>query len=83
MAEASAKSRPSRSNAPDPAFDWRRIAYLVHVSRAMDRLEEERLVPERKVLYQFSARGHDMAQIMLGSRLTDRHDGAGQPSGLG
>ena len=77
MAEASAKSRPSRSNAPDPAFDWRRIAYLVHVSRAMDRLEEERLVPERKVLYQFSARGHDMAQIMLGSRLTDRHDGAG------
>jgi 2-oxoisovalerate dehydrogenase E1 component len=28
------------------------------------------------VLYQFSARGHDMAQIMLGSRLTHRHDGA-------
>jgi 2-oxoisovalerate dehydrogenase E1 component len=33
----------------------------------MDKLEEERLVPERKVLYQFSARGHDMAQAMLGS----------------
>ena len=43
----------------------------------MDQLEEERLVPERKVLYQFSARGHDLAQVMLGSRLTDRHDGAG------
>ena len=76
MAEAGAKARASSSNAPDPAFDWRRIAYLVQVSRAMDRLEEERLVPERKVLYQFSARGHDLAQVMLGSRLTDRHDGA-------
>src|SRR5688572_17391179 len=77
MPESAAKERTRRSKTPDPAFDWRRIAYLVHVSRAMDRLEEERLVPERKVLYQFSARGHDMAQVMLGSRLTDRRDGAG------
>src|SRR4028119_1861609 len=61
-------SRPAL-NSPDPDYDWRRIAYLVNVSRALDRLEEEKLVPERKVLYQFSARGHDMAQIMLGSRL--------------
>ncbi|WP_106639837.1 alpha-ketoacid dehydrogenase subunit alpha/beta [Allosphingosinicella vermicomposti] len=60
---------PVRSNAPDPAFDWRKIAYTLQVSRALDNLEETRLVPERKVLYQFSARGHDMAQIMLGSRL--------------
>src|SRR3712207_3511438 len=56
------------------SYDWRRIAHVVQLSRAMDRLEEERLVPERKVLYQFSARGHDMAQAMLGSRLTHRHD---------
>ena len=60
--------------APDAGYDWREIARLVHVSRAMDKLEEERLVPERKVLYQFSARGHDMAQVMLGSRLTHRRD---------
>jgi len=60
--------------APDPDFDWRRIAYLVHVSRALDKLEEEELVPARKVLYQFSARGHDMAQIMLGTRLTQKTD---------
>src|SRR3712207_6982119 len=52
------------------SYDWRRIAHVVQLSRAMDRLEEERLLPERKVLYQFSARGHDMAQAMLGSRLT-------------
>src|SRR3712207_797162 len=76
MADATVRERRSTSNAPDSAFDWRRIAYLVQVSRAMDRLEEERLVPERKVLYQFSARGHDMAQVMLGSRLTHRHDAA-------
>ena len=67
---------PARGNAPDPDFDWRRIAYLTLVSRALDKLEEERLVPERKVLYQFSARGHDMAQILLGSRLTNPKDAA-------
>nr|WP_140231563.1 transketolase C-terminal domain-containing protein [Sphingomonas japonica] len=39
-------------------------------------MEEERLVPEKKVLYQFSARGHDMAQVMLGLRLTDVRDAA-------
>jgi 2-oxoisovalerate dehydrogenase E1 component len=79
MADAPVSERKARgpANAPDPAFDWRRIAYLVQVSRALDKLEEEKLVPERKVLYQFSARGHDVAQVMLGSRLDHRHDGAG------
>ena len=62
------------SNGPDPDYDWPRIAYHVLVSRALDTLEEERLVPARKVLYQFSARGHDMAQVLLGSRLTAPHD---------
>jgi 2-oxoisovalerate dehydrogenase E1 component len=76
MAEAGAKERKAKAEAPDPAFDWREIAYLVHVSRALDRLEEEVLVPERKILYQFSARGHDMAQVMLGSRLDHPRDGA-------
>jgi 2-oxoisovalerate dehydrogenase E1 component len=68
--------RPAPGGTEDPDFDWRRIAHLLHVSRAMDRLEEERLVPERKVLYQFSARGHDLAQILLGSLLTHRKDAA-------
>jgi 2-oxoisovalerate dehydrogenase E1 component len=58
----------------DPSIDWERIAYLVHLSRGLDALEETRLVPERKVLYQFSARGHDMAQVLLGSQLTHKHD---------
>src|SRR3546814_8160226 len=73
VAEAMATARRA-SNAPDPDFDWRRIAYLVQVSRALDKIEETKLVPEKKVLYQFSARGHDMAQIMLGSRLDQPKD---------
>ncbi|HSM96441.1 MAG TPA: transketolase C-terminal domain-containing protein [Rhizomicrobium sp.] len=54
--------------------DWRKVAYHLHVSRALDSLEEKTLVPERKILYQFSARGHDMAQILLGLELTRRED---------
>lgn len=57
-----------------PGIDWRRVVHLLHISRAMDALEEETLVPARKVLYQFSARGHDMAQILLGQFLIERHD---------
>src|SRR5437763_13724393 len=55
--------------------DWRNVARLVLTSREMDRIEEEELVPARKVLYQFSARGHDMAQVLLGLQLKDG-DGA-------
>ncbi len=57
--------------------DWRRVAHLVQLSRALDDIEETRLVPERKVLYQFSARGHECAQVLLGLNLTDAHDGIG------
>jgi 2-oxoisovalerate dehydrogenase E1 component len=62
---------------PEPDFranlgvDWAEVARLVLTSRAMDELEETRLVPEKKVLYQFSARGHDMAQVILGLNLKD------------
>src|SRR5438132_14409673 len=58
-----------------PQPDWKRVAYLLHASRALDDIEESKLLPERKVLYQFSARGHDFAQILLGLHLTDCHDG--------
>jgi 2-oxoisovalerate dehydrogenase E1 component len=76
MAEASTRERKAKAEAPDPDFDWREIACLVHLSRAMDKLEETDLVPNRKVLYQFSARGHDMAQVMLGQQLDHPRDGA-------
>src|SRR3954468_2456658 len=64
-----------RSQGHAPAPDWKRVAYLLHLSRALDDIEETKLLPERKVLYQFSARGHDFAQILLGLNLTDPHDG--------
>jgi 2-oxoisovalerate dehydrogenase E1 component len=51
--------------------DWREVARLVLTSREMDRLEEDELAPQKKVLYQFSARGHDMAQVLLGLQLKD------------
>ncbi|GAC1328684.1 MAG: transketolase C-terminal domain-containing protein [Steroidobacteraceae bacterium] len=46
-------------------------------SRALDDLEESTLLPQRRVLYQFSARGHELTQILLGGQLTGLHDGVG------
>ena len=65
MAEADA------ARIAEAAVDWSRIVRLVLTSREMDRIEEQELVPSKKVLYQFSARGHDMAQVMLGLHLKD------------
>ncbi|MES2043238.1 MAG: transketolase C-terminal domain-containing protein [Pseudomonadota bacterium] len=67
---------PDLRNAPDESVDWPRVAYLVSLSRALDKMEETRLVPEKKVLYQFSARGHDLGQVLLGCRLDDPADAA-------
>ena len=74
---------PVATTAPRSGFDWRRIAYHTLVSRALDDVEEgtnrnRASTPrEHQVLYQFSARGHDMAQIILGSLVNGRRDGAG------
>ena len=68
---------------PLAGFDWRRIAYHVLVSRALDEVEEatnrnRATVPkDHVVLYQFSARGHDVAQCILGALIDGRHDAAG------
>jgi len=70
----SAAPREKVSGANAAAPDWRAVAYHLHVSRALDLLEEKTLVPERKIFYQFSARGHDMAQILLGLKLTHKED---------
>jgi 2-oxoisovalerate dehydrogenase E1 component len=74
---AAIASQPQGSTASTAPAEWRRVARLVQLSRALDDIEETRLVPERKVLYQFSARGHELAQILLGLNLTDVHDGIG------
>jgi len=58
------------------AFDWHKVVLCLLQSRAMDDIEEQELVPAKLVFNQFSARGHDMAQILLGSLLTHPHDAA-------
>lgn len=68
------ESHDTTLSADSQALDWKKIAYLLLTSRVMDNLEERTLVPAKEVLYQFSARGHDMAQIILGARLTGRRD---------
>ena len=67
---------PGASGVGHP-IDWKRVLYLSLASRALDDIEETRLVPERKVAYQFSARGHEMAQIILGGLLDHPHDAVG------
>lgn len=74
MDQALKTTESPRPAALDARYDWPRVAYLLHLSRALDAMEETQLVPEKKVLYQFSARGHDLAQIMLGLCLTGPHD---------
>jgi 2-oxoisovalerate dehydrogenase E1 component len=82
-APARAPRSAHASRAPLPGLDWRRIAYHTLCSRALDDVEEttnrnRASVPrDHVVLYQFSARGHDMAQVILGSMLTGRRDAAG------
>lgn len=58
------------------SIDWKWLAKLMLTSRAMDDKEENELVPNKDVLYQFSARGHELGQILLGSQLTHPHDAA-------
>lgn len=58
------------------SVNWKNVAELMLRSRAMDDKEENELVPAKEVLYQFSARGHELGQILLGSQLTHTHDAA-------
>ncbi len=70
-------AKPSTtSTSIHPAFDWRRVAYLALLSRTLDELEEGELTPKGLVKYQFSARGHELGQVLLSQLLTHPHDGA-------
>jgi 2-oxoisovalerate dehydrogenase E1 component len=65
----------------EPEFLWREIARTALISRALDDQEEgtnknRANVPrEHLILYQFSARGHEVAQAILASLITHPHDG--------
>jgi 2-oxoisovalerate dehydrogenase E1 component len=75
----------NKAGSPPPegivsGFEWRRIAYHTLVSRLMDDTEEQTnrnrtAVPkDHLILYQFSARGHDLAQSILAARIDHPHD---------
>ncbi len=63
-----------QSSGVNSDFDWTRVARLLLLSRQLEEIETHRLVPDEKTVYRFSATGHDLAQILLGTRLTHPHD---------
>jgi len=81
-----APTSPKKRSAPaadsDPSFSWRSVARTALISRALDDIEEatnknRANVPrDHLILYQFSARGHEVAQAILGAFITHRHDAA-------
>ncbi len=70
------KTATPQKKKKESAIDWREIALKMLISRAMDDLEENKLVPEKKVLYQFSARGHELGQLILAHLLDKPKDAA-------
>lgn len=78
MGESSADSKQSTDKASlTVEVDWRTIARQVMYSRVLDDLEEAELAPSGEVPYQFSARGHELAQVLLATQLDHPHDAAG------
>ncbi|MEM8863150.1 MAG: thiamine pyrophosphate-dependent enzyme, partial [Chloroflexota bacterium] len=62
-------SHPTQENSET---NWSRVAYLALLSRTMDSMEEA----QGFVKYQFSAKGHELAQILLSQKLTYPFDAA-------
>jgi 2-oxoisovalerate dehydrogenase E1 component len=60
----------------DNTFNWLEVAHKTLLSRKMDLLEVQQLTPQAKIKYQFSAAGHELAQVLLAQALTHPHDGA-------
>ncbi len=56
--------------------DWTRVARLVLTSRCLDEIEEQELAPSGQVAYQFSSKGHELAEVLLALALTHPHDAA-------
>ena len=66
----------SSSDKLHPGFDWASVARFVLLSRAIDDLTEQELYAKKNIAYQFSARGHTLSQVLLGTLLNDPHDAA-------
>ena len=57
-------------------LDWDEVGRLVVLSRTLDELEERELAPSGELPYQFSAKGHELAQVFLALSLDHPHDAA-------
>jgi 2-oxoisovalerate dehydrogenase E1 component len=57
-------------------IDWKKVARFVLLSRELDLLEEQKLAPQGKIKYQFSAKGHELTQVLLAQALSHPHDAA-------
>src|SRR5580700_6546704 len=73
----SASPKPLQPPPQPGAVAWGSVLRQMAISRALDDLEESTLLPQRKVLYQFSARGHELTQVLLGTQLSGSRDGVG------
>lgn len=56
-------------------IDSLRVARLALTSRWMDTIEEKELAPAGKIMYQFSARGHELSQVLMGLSAAHPRDG--------
>ncbi len=56
--------------------NWIQAARQLLLSRQIDNLEIDSLVPQGKIKYQFSAHGHELAQVLLAQALDHPHDAA-------
>lgn len=57
-------------------INWMQVARCVLLSRELDLFEEQHLAPQGKVKNQFSAKGHELSQVLLAQALDHRHDAA-------
>lgn len=58
------------------SVNWPRVARHVLTSRCLDLIEENELAPKGLIAYQFSARGHELVQVLMATALTHPHDAA-------
>ncbi len=56
--------------------NWQHVARTVLYSRYLDEREVNDLTPAGKIKYQFSAMGHELAQVLLAEALDHPHDAA-------
>ncbi len=71
-----AKTKSKTKQTDKAPVDWQAVGRLLLTSRTIDEIEEQELAPAGKVTYQFSSKGHELSQILLGLQLTGAHDAA-------